>query len=137
VSASLKYLLDTNILSDLVRNPQGEVATRIAKAGEKTVCTSIIVAAELRYGAVKSNSEKLAERVDLILSALEILPLDSPSDHRYASLRYHLTRQGTPIGPNDLLIAAHALATNLTVVTANVREFSRVPGLNVENWLQR
>ncbi len=136
MSASLAYLLDTNILSDLVRNPQGVVAARIAKAGEDTVCTSVIVAAELRYGAKKSNSKKLAERIDLILSALEILPLEPPADRQYAALRHHLTRQGTPIGPNDLLIAAHALASDLTVVTANVGEFSRVPGLKVENWLQ-
>ncbi len=136
MSASLAYLLDTNILSDLARNPQGVVATRIAKAGEDTVCTSVIVAAELRYGASRSNSEKLAQRIDLILSALEILPLEPPADRQYAALRHHLTRQGTPIGPNDLLIAAHALASDLTVVTANVGEFSRVPGLKVENWLQ-
>ncbi len=136
MSASLAYLLDTNILSNLVRNPQGLVAARIAKAGEDTVCTSVIVAAELRYGASKSNSTKLAERIDLILSALEILPLEPPADRQYAALRHHLTRQGTPIGPNDLLIAAHALASDLTVVTANVGEFSRVPGLKVENWLQ-
>ena len=136
MSASLAYLLDTNILSDLVRNPQGVIAAKIAKAGEDTVCTSIIAAAALRYGAIKSNSAKLAERIDLILSALEILPLETPADYRYAALRHHLTRQGTPIGPNDLLIAAHALAIDLTVITANVAEFSRVPGLKVENWLQ-
>lgn len=136
MSAALVYLLDTNILSDLVRNPQGVVATQITKAGEETVCTSIIVAAELRYGATKSNSAKLADRVDLILSALEILPLEIPADRQYASLRHRLTRQGTPIGPNDLLIAAHALANDLTVITADIGEFSRVPGLKVENWLQ-
>lgn len=136
MSASLAYLLDTNILSDLVRNPQGVVGARITKAGEDTICTSIIVAAELRYGAAKSNSGKLAERIDLILSALIILPLETPADHQYATLRHHLTRQGTPIGPNDLLIASHAIASDLTVVTDNVGEFSRVPGLKVENWLQ-
>ena len=136
MSGSLAYLLDTNILSDLVRHPQGVVAAQISKAGENTVCTSIIVAAELRYGAAKSNSVKLADRVDLILSALEVLPLETPADHQYAALRHRLTRQGTPIGPNDLLIAAHALANDLTVVTANVGEFSRVPELKVENWLQ-
>jgi len=136
VSGSLAYLLDTNILSDLVRNPQGVIATQITKAGEDTVCTSVIVAAELRYGATKSNSAKLAERIDLILSALEILPLETPADRLYATLRHHLTCQGTPIGPNDLLIAAHALANDLTVITANLGEFSRVPGLKVENWLQ-
>ncbi|HEB94504.1 MAG TPA: type II toxin-antitoxin system VapC family toxin [Gammaproteobacteria bacterium] len=136
MSTSLTYLLDTNILSDLVRNPQGEVAAQITKAGEDSICTSIVVAAELRYGAAKSYSTKLAERIDMILSALEILPLEMPADHQYAAIRHHLARQGTPIGPNDLLIAAHALANNLTVVTANVGEFSRVPRLKVENWLQ-
>ena len=136
MSASLAYLLDTNILSDLVRNPQGVVAAKIARAGETTVCTSIIVAAELRYGAIKSNSAKLAERIDMILSALEVLPLETPADQQYASLRHHLTRQGKPVGPNDLLIAAHALANDLTLITANVGEFSRVPGLKVKNWLQ-
>ena len=136
MSASLAYLLDTNILSDLVRHPQGTVVDRLAKVGEDSVCTSIVAAAELRYGAVKSGSDKLADRVDLLLSALEVLPLEAPADRQYAELRHHLTRQGTPIGPNDLLIAAHALATDLTVVTANVGEFSRVPGLKVENWLQ-
>jgi len=136
MSGSLAYLLDANILSDLVRNPQGMVAAQITAAGEDSVCTSIIVAAELRYGAIKSNSAKLAERIDMILSALEILPLETPADQQYASLRHHLTCEGTSIGPNDLLIAAHALANDLTVITANVGEFSRVPGLKVENWLQ-
>ena len=136
MSTSLTYLLDTNILSDLVRNPQGEVAARITKAGEDSICTSIVVAAELRYDTARSNSAKLAERIDMILSALEILPLETPADHQYAAIRHHLTRQGTLIGPNDLLIAAHALSNNLTVVTANVGEFSRVPGLKVENWLR-
>ena len=129
-------MLDTNILSDLVRNPQGTVATRIAAAGEDTVCTSIIVAAELRFGAIKSGSKKLVERVNLILTALEIMPLETPADRHYRELRHHLMSQGTAIGPNDLLIAAHTLATGLTVVTANTGEFSRVPGLKVVNWLE-
>lgn len=136
MSASLSYLLDTNILSDLVRNPRGVVASQIAKVGEDKVCTSIVVAAELRYGASKSTSSKLAARVDLILSALEILPLEAPADHEYAAIRHHLTPRGILIGPNDLLIAAHALAHDLIVVTANVGEFSRVPALKVENWLE-
>ncbi len=133
---SIAFLLDTNILSDLVRHPQGAVADRIAAEGERTVCTSIIVAAELRFGAVKSGSRKLADHVDLILSALEILPLEAPADRQYGKIRLQLTRQGTPIGPNDLLIAAHALSLDITLVTANTREFSRVPGLKVENWLE-
>ena len=111
------------------------MATRIAEVGEDSICTSIVVAAELRYGAVKSDSKQLSERVGLLLSALEILPLEPPADQRYAEVRHHLAKQGTPIGPNDLLIAAHALAANLTLVTANTREFERVPSLHVENWL--
>ncbi|HET6564764.1 MAG TPA: PIN domain-containing protein, partial [Xanthomonadales bacterium] len=74
-----RYLLDTNILSDLIKNPQGDAAQRIASAGESSVCTSIVVAAELRYGAEKKGSPKLTERVELILSALDVLPLESPA----------------------------------------------------------
>jgi tRNA(fMet)-specific endonuclease VapC len=130
------YLLDTNILSDLIRHPQGKVASRIASAGEDTVCTSIVVAAELRFGAIKSGSGKLAKTVELILSALEVLPLETPADQHYGKIRHQLSRQGMPIGPNDLLIAAHVLAADLTLVTANIREFSRIPGLKMENWLE-
>jgi tRNA(fMet)-specific endonuclease VapC len=130
-----RYLLDTNIISDLVRRPRGPVADRISEVGEEAVCASIVVAAELRYGAAKSGSSRLAERVELLLSALEILPLESPVDHHYAEIRHHLAEQGTPIGPNDLLIAAHAIASDLTLVTANTREFGRVPSLRIENWL--
>ena len=128
-------MLDTNILSDLVRQPQGAIAGRITEKGEETICTSIIVAAELRFGAEKSGSDKLADRVELILSAIEILPLESPVDREYGKLRHYLARNGTLIGPNDMLIAAQALCAGLTVVTANTGEFSRVPGLNIENWL--
>ena len=130
-----RYLLDTNILSDLIRKPQGSVARRIAAVGEQAVTTSIIVAAELRYGAQKSGSQNIADRVDLILSAIDVLRIESPVDRLYAQTRHRLTQQGNPIGPNDLLIAAHALTLELSVVTANSREFSRVPGLKVENWL--
>lgn len=131
------YLLDTNIISDLIRNPQGAVANRIAAVGEDSIATGIVVAAELRYGAAKSGASKLADRVELLLSAIAVLPLDSLADRRYAQLRDDLTRQGMLIGPNDLLIAAHALAEELTLVTDNVREFSRVSTLAVENWLRQ
>ncbi|OJW56248.1 MAG: VapC toxin family PIN domain ribonuclease [Thiobacillus sp. 65-1059] len=130
------YLLDTNILSDLVRNPQGRIATCIAQVGEKSVYTSMIVASELRFGAAKRNAPKLTAQVDAILAALEVRPFDIPADREYAKLRFHLEQAGTPIGPNDMLIAAHALATESTLVTANTGEFSRVPGLAVENWLE-
>jgi tRNA(fMet)-specific endonuclease VapC len=133
--ADHRYLLDTNILSDLLRNPGGRVVQRVALVGEATICTSIVVACELRYGAAKKGLARLSERVESLLESLEILPLDKESDRRYAEARLHLEQRGRSIGPNDLLIAAHALALDLTLVTANVEEFERVPDLRVENWL--
>jgi len=130
-----RYLLDTNILSDLVRNPAGRIAQRIKAVGEDTVCTSLVVSADLRFGAFKKRSKRLTSQLEEVLSALDILPLEEPVDERYARLRLVLERAGTPIGGNDMLIAAHALAVGLTLVTANEREFLRVPELPVENWL--
>jgi tRNA(fMet)-specific endonuclease VapC len=129
------YLLDTNILSDLIRNPQGRAARRIAKAGEDYVCTSIVVAAELRYGCAKSDSLRLRKAVEDLLGEIEVLPFEAPADADYGDIRAALEAAGTPIGGNDLLIAAHARALGATVVTANVAEFKRVPGLKVENWV--
>ena len=80
---ALRYLLDTNIVSDLVRNPKGAIASQISIRGEDTVCTSVVVAAELRYGAEKSGSRTLGTRIDLILSAMDVLPLEPPADRRY------------------------------------------------------
>lgn len=137
MTAALRYLLDTNILSDLVRRPRGLIRERIIAVGEGTICTSIIAAAELRYGGAKSGSARIMKRIDHILSALELLPLVSPADRHYAEIRSTLSRDGKLIGPNDLLIAAQARAMDLTVVTANETEFSRVPDLRVVNWLRR
>jgi tRNA(fMet)-specific endonuclease VapC len=130
-----RYLLDTNILSDLVRHPQGIVARKIAEVGEAAVCTSIIAAAELRFGAAKRNSARLSHQVHAILSAIEVLALDMPADSAYAQLRWTLEQSGRPIGPNDMLIAAQALAHECVLVTANVGEFSRIADLQVTNWL--
>lgn len=130
-----RYLLDTNILSDLVRHPQGVVFQRIAAVGEDSVCTSIVVACELRFGAAKSGSSRLVYQLEHILEVLPVLPLEPPVELHYAEIRTHLEQAGTPIGPNDLLIAAHALALDLTLVTANTREFERVPTLSLNNWL--
>ena len=129
------YLLDTNILSDLIRNPFGPVAQRIEAVGAKAVCTSIIVAAELRYGCAKKGSPRLQARVEDILATIPVLPLEVPADADYGRQRVQLEASGQPIGGNDLLIAAHALALGLTLVTHNTREFSRTAGLQVEDWL--
>ena len=132
----MRYLLDTNIVSDLVRNPQGKVADRIRKVGEAQVCTSIIVAAELRYGAERKASPRLSSQLESVLGALEVLPLETPADIAYGKLRTSLERAGTPIGANDLLIAAQGLALGYTVVTDNDKEFARVQNLRCENWLR-
>ena len=130
------YLLDTNIISDLVRHPTGVIFEHIAQVGEEGICTSIVVLCELRYGAQKSGSPRLQQQLEQILSRMTVLPLEPPIDVRYGEICTHLDRSGTPIGPNDLLIAAQALTLNLTLVTANVGEFSRVPNLAVVNWLE-
>ena len=130
-----RYLLDTNIISDLIRNPQGRAAKRIAKVGEDNVCTSIIVAAELRYGCAKSGSKRLRKAVEDLLGEISVLPFDVPADAQYGAIRSELEAAGSPIGSNDLLIAAHASASGATIVTANADEFKRIRGLNVENWL--
>jgi tRNA(fMet)-specific endonuclease VapC len=131
-----RYLLDTNIVSDLVRNPQGRVMQRIREVGEAQVCTSIIVAAELRYGAAKKASARLTGQLEAVLGALEVLPLEAPADSAYGVLRAHLERAGQPIGGNDLLIAAQAVALRYTIVTDDERAFARIDGLPREIWLR-
>jgi tRNA(fMet)-specific endonuclease VapC len=132
-----RYLLDTDSLSQLVREPQGPVAARIAEVGERRVFTSIIAACALRFGAAKRGSKKLTRHVEAVLGAMEIAPVQAGVDRHYAAIRTALERKGTPIGANDMLIAAHARALGAVCVTGNVTEFKRVPSLRVENWLQR
>ncbi len=132
----MRYLLDTNIVSDLVRNPQGRVAQRIRKVGEAQVCTSIIVAAELRYGAAKKQSPRLTAQLEAVLGAIEILPWQAPADTTYGTLRSRLEKAGRPIGGNDLLIAAQALTLEFTLVTDNERKSAQAKDLRRENWLR-
>ena len=128
------YLLDTNVVSDLIRHPHGVITKRISLEGEDNVCTSIIVASELRFGALKRSSEQLTRQLDLVLSTIQVMPFKAPADRLYGKLQVYLEERGTPIGPNDMLIAAQALALDCTIVTRNVREFSRVPELKVDDW---
>jgi len=132
----MRYLLDTNIVSDLVRNPGGRVTAHIREVGEDEVGTSIIVAAELRYGAARKRSGRLLMQLEAILDALQIVPFEAPADRTYGLLRARLEADGRPIGGNDLLIGAHALVLDTTLVTANEREFERIEGLRCENWLR-
>ena len=132
----MRYLLDTNIVSDLVRNPQGRIADRIREVGEAQICTSIIVAAELHYGAAKKGSARLTRQVEAVIGALEVLPFETPADAAYGLIRARLERSGRPIGGNDLLIAAQAVSLGCTVVTDDTADFAQIDGLPCENWLR-
>ena len=132
----MRYLLDTNVLSDLVRHPHGRIAERIRSVGEDQICTSIIVAAELRYGAAKKGSARLTAQLEAVLSGIPVLALEAPADAVYGNLRSNLEKAGKPIGGNDLLIAAQAMAQGCIVVTDNEGEFGRIKGLKCENWLR-
>ena len=129
-------MLDTNVVSDMVRWPAGEIARRAAALEPGSIAVSIIVAAEVRYGAERRGSMRLANQLEAVLSAIETLPLAEPADRHYGMIRAELEWIGRPIGHNDLLIAAHARALGVTLVTNNIGEFSRVPDLSVEDWRQ-
>lgn len=128
-------MLDTNIVSHLVRFPSGPVSTRLRQLGEGKACVSIVTSAELLFGARRVKSDRLERNIRAILSVVPPLPFEHPADTTYADIRSALEARGAPIGPHDLLIAAHAKTAGLAVITDNVREFSRVDGLKVENWL--
>ena len=132
---SIEVMLDTNAVSHLLRFPAGPVNGRLRELGEGKGCVSIITAAELLFGARRVGSPRLERDLRAILSVVPPLPFEEPAETTYADIRSSLEATGRPIGPNDLFIAAHALTLNLTLVTANIREFSRVPGLKVENWV--
>lgn len=129
------HLLDTNIVSHLMREPRGVIRRRLAGLADGAATISIVTLAELRFGAEKVGSERLRKGIADLVQYLPVLPFEEPADIAYAGLRAHLERIGRPIGPNDLWIAAHALVLGLTLVTANIDEFSRVPNLKLENWL--
>jgi tRNA(fMet)-specific endonuclease VapC len=113
---SYQYLLDTNIVSEMIRHPTGAVARKLSEVGEASVCTSVIVACELRFGVHKSGSIRLQQKLEQVLQVLPVIPLALPVETYYADIRTYLERAGTPIGPNDMLIAAHALQLDLTQI---------------------
>ncbi|HEX3484559.1 MAG TPA: type II toxin-antitoxin system VapC family toxin, partial [Micropepsaceae bacterium] len=128
----MPYLLDTNIVSDLARNPRGVAAGRVVLHASETLFTSIIVASELRCGMARKPSHRLAAQLEIVLGGLSVIPFDTPADRAYGDLRAQLEAAGQIISANDMLIAAHALSLGYTLVTDNQREFSRVKGLAVE-----
>jgi len=132
----MAYLLDTNIVSDVIRNPQGPAARRLRTVGISQTYINIVISAELLYVAEEKNALQLTRRIEEFLRTIRRAPLDEPADRIYAMVRAKLKKDGRVIGQNDLFIAAHALALGYTLVTDNEQEFSRVPGLRTENWLR-
>ena len=131
----MRYLLDTNVCVDYLNGRYPSVTERLQRSRPADVCTSAIVAAELRYGAEKSNHRRQnLARLDHFLAEVAVIDFDAGASEIYGRLRSSLERDGTIIGPNDMLIAAHAVSLRTTLVTDNVKEFSRVRGLRLENW---
>jgi len=130
-----RWLLDANIISEAVRNPRGALAARLAGVPDGELCTSVVAAAEMRYGAARRGPTKLTDSVNAVLGVLEVAPLEPPVDEVYGALRAGLEARGRPMGANDLWIAAHALALGCVLVTDD-RGFEGIDGLVVENWLR-
>ena len=131
----LRYMLDTNICIYVIKNRPPALRQRFNERAEH-LCVSSVTLAELLYGAEKSaRPEANLGVVEGFAARLAVLPFDDRAAAHYGQIRGELERQGTPIGPYDLMIAAHARCEGLTLVTHNVREFRRVAGLRVENWM--
>jgi len=131
----MRYLLDTNIISALMKDPTGSVTVRIREVGEEAICTSIVVVAEVRYGIEKRQSIKLKKQFDQLEPSLVVVPFEAPADLQYAKLRVETEKIGLTVGQNDLLIAAQAKLLDAILVSDD-RIFSKMPDLKVENWLQ-
>ena len=129
----MKYLLDTDSVSFALRG-QGGVGARIRACNPSDICMSAITLAELRYGADRKGSRKLHGLIDTFAAAIEVVSFDEAAAAEFGRIGSILAERGTPIGEFDVLIAAHAVVLRCTLVTNNVRHFSKVPGLSVENW---
>lgn len=132
----MRYLLDTNIISEVVKNPTGLAAERLKQIDPAELGTSVIVCSELRFGCRKVGAKRLERDYEEFLESLRIEDWCVPLDDLYADIRSAAERTGKSVGAMDLLIAAHAIALDAILVTGNEREFSYVPGLKIENWLK-
>lgn len=130
------YILDTNICIYIIKRRPAEIIEKFKTFNISELCISSITAAELHYGVNKSQRvEQNRDALAMFLSPLEILPFDDAAAYEYGVIRAELEKNGNTIGSMDLLIAAHAKAMNATIITNNEREFSRVSGIKVENWV--
>jgi tRNA(fMet)-specific endonuclease VapC len=133
---STQYLLDANILTNMARNPFGASSHILKNVGSANAFTSVIVAGEIQFGIEKFSAFRLRRQMELILDTIDIHPLPLETIETYSVLRTQLELKGQLIGSNDMWIAAHALAEDAVLVTNNIREFSRIKDLKVENWMQ-
>lgn len=132
----IRYLLDTNICIYIAKHHPPEVRARFIRHASSELAMSVITLGELRFGAEKSHSpEQAKDTIDQLAALIQVAPLPDTAGEHYGLIRANLQRRGLPIGNNDLWLAAHALAADWTIVTNNTREFSRVEGLRVENWV--
>ncbi len=134
----MSYMLDTNICIYLIKKQPEHVCNHFKSIRVGEICISSVTLAELMYGVEKSqHHEKNRVALEEFILPLDIMPFDDDSARQYGRIRSELQKKGTPIGALDMMIASHALRLNMTLVTNNVSEFSRVPHLNIENWAIR
>ena len=131
----MKYLFDTNICIYVINARPPQVLERFRREAVGDIGISAITAAELAYGVAKSGSARNRSALEKFLAPLDIAPFDGEAFWRYGAIRASLERRGQPIGSLDTLIAAHALALDVALVTNNASEFSRVEGLRIDNWV--
>jgi tRNA(fMet)-specific endonuclease VapC len=135
----MTYLLDTNTVSYFLRDHTPRLTQRLMACAPETLAISTITAGELAYGlqmlGTTHRASILGLKLHKLLHAVSTYPVPGEAASHYGRVRHHLEAQGTPIGGNDLWIAAHALASDMTLITNNLHEFERVPGLKVEDWL--
>lgn len=131
----MRYMLDTNIVVYAKNNRPEVVYERMSRFDPEDLCVSVITLAELEYGVFNSsNPERNQLALTLFLANIEVVPFDDDAAVEYGRIRADLKRKGTPIGANDLMIAAHAKSLGVTLVTNNTRKFGRVEGLSIEDW---
>lgn len=132
----MRYMLDTNICIYIIKNKPKKVIMELKRHKPSEICVSAITYAELTHGVEKSMAvEKNRLALALLFSNIEVLDFDIKAAIHYGKIRAYLEKQGTPIGPLDMMIAAHAISLGYTVVTNNIKEFQRVPDLKLENWI--
>ena len=132
----MRFLLDTNILSHMMRDPHGVVTRKIAEVGEKNVFTSVLAIAEIRFGIQKTGSKRLAKELAWLQPHIKAEPWTAAAELHYATIRVAIEAMGLPVGQIDMLLGAQASAAGATFVTDNEKHFRHMPGVKVENWLR-